>query len=101
MPRSRAAGRVEAGLHVARQRRRASRSRLRVFGGASQRLRVVAPGATALILTGARLTYATTRVFGDNQVGTEYAKGIQVSDDQIIRPLGDRLLTQFGKFMGS
>ena len=24
-----------------------------------------------------------------------------MSDDQIIKPLGDRLLTQFGKFMGS
>ena len=40
-------------------------------------------------------------MFGDNQVGTQYANGIQVSDDQIINPLGDRLLTQFGKFMGS
>ncbi|HET7048528.1 MAG TPA: alkaline phosphatase family protein [Solirubrobacteraceae bacterium] len=40
-------------------------------------------------------------MFGDNQVGTQYANGIQVSDDQIIKPLGDRLLTQFGKFMGS
>ena len=39
--------------------------------------------------------------FGHNQVGTEYANGIQVSDDQIIKPLGDRLLTQTGKFMGS
>ena len=39
--------------------------------------------------------------FGDNQVGTQYHKGIQVSDDQIINPIGNRLLTQFGKFMGS
>jgi YVTN family beta-propeller protein len=47
------------------------------------------------------MTYAATGGFGNNQVGTEYANGIQVSDDQIIKPLGDRLLTQFGKFMGS
>ncbi|HEY1518469.1 MAG TPA: alkaline phosphatase family protein [Solirubrobacteraceae bacterium] len=40
-------------------------------------------------------------IFGQNQVGTQYPNGIQVSDDQIINPLGDRLLTQFGKFMGS
>jgi YVTN family beta-propeller protein len=40
-------------------------------------------------------------VFGHNQVGTQYRNGIQVSDDQIIKPIGDRLLTQFGKFMGS
>jgi YVTN family beta-propeller protein len=47
------------------------------------------------------MAYATTVVFGDNQVGTQYRNGIQVSDDQIIKPIGDRLLTQFGKFMGS
>ncbi|HEY7049899.1 MAG TPA: alkaline phosphatase family protein [Jatrophihabitantaceae bacterium] len=40
-------------------------------------------------------------MFGHNQVGTQYRNGIQVSDDQIIKPIGDRLLTQFGKFMGS
>jgi hypothetical protein len=73
----------------------------RGFGGASRRLRIVALGATALVLAGAGVTYASTKVFGHNQVGTQYANGIQVSDDQIIKPLGDRLLTQFGKFMGS
>ena len=40
-------------------------------------------------------------MFGHNQVGTEYANGIQVSDNQIIKPLGERLETQLGKFMGS
>jgi YVTN family beta-propeller protein len=44
---------------------------------------------------------ATTVIFGDNQVGTQYKNGIQVSDDQIINPIGQRLVTQFGKFMGS
>jgi len=47
------------------------------------------------------MAFASTVVFGDNQVGTQYPNGIQVSDDQIINPIGDRLLTQFGKFMGS
>jgi hypothetical protein len=47
------------------------------------------------------MAFGTTVVFGDNQVGTQYRNGIQVSDDQIIKPIGDRLLTQFGKFMGS
>ena len=101
MLRSRGANRVEAGVRVTRQRRRVSRVRLGVFGGAGHRLRIVALGATALVLAGAGLTYASTKVFGHNQVGTQYANGIQVSDDQIIKPLGDRLLTQFGKFMGS
>ena len=47
------------------------------------------------------MAFGTTVVFGDNQVGTQYPNGIQVSDDQIIKPIGDRLLTQIGKFMGS
>ena len=101
MLRSRGANRVEKGVRVTRQRRRASRGRPWVFGGASHRFGIVALGATVVVLAGAGLTYASTRVFGHNQVGTEYADGIQVSDDQIIKPLGDRLLTQFGKFMGS
>jgi YVTN family beta-propeller protein len=101
MLRSRGANRVDAGLQVARHRRRGSKVRLVAFGGASHRLRFVALGATAVVLAGAGLSYASTVLFGDNQVGTEYANGIQVSDDQIIKPLGDRLLTQFGKFMGS
>jgi hypothetical protein len=53
------------------------------------------------VLVGAAGTYASTQVFGHNQVGTEYADGIQVSGDQIIKPFGERLLTKFGKFMGS
>ena len=69
--------------------------------GPGHRRRIVAAGAVAVVLTGAGVTYAGTEVFGHNQVGTEYANGIQVSDDQIIQPLGDRSLTKFGKFMGS
>ena len=44
---------------------------------------------------------AAPTVFGQHQVGTEYPNGLQVSDDQVIKPLGERLLTKFGKFMGS
>jgi YVTN family beta-propeller protein len=39
--------------------------------------------------------------FGSNQVGTQYPNGLQVSADQMIQPLGQRSLTQFGKFMAS
>src|SRR5215470_8648371 len=79
------------GMQVTRRRRRQT----------GRRLRVLVVGAAVLVLAAAGLTYASTEGFGDNQVGTEYANGIQVSDDQIIKPLGDRLVTQFGKFMGS
>jgi YVTN family beta-propeller protein len=58
-------------------------------------------GATAGVFAVAGAAYASTEIFGHNQVGTEYADGIQVSDDQIVKPLGDRLTTQLGKFMGS
>jgi YVTN family beta-propeller protein len=88
-------------MHVTRRRRPVSKGRLGVFGGTGHRLRNVAIVTTAVILVGAGVAYASTVGFGHNQVGTEYANGIQVSDDQIIQPLGDRLLTQFGKFMGS
>src|SRR5947209_2886870 len=101
MLKSRRTTRVHAGLQVTRQRRHVSRIRLGILSGASRRLRVVAVGAATLVLVGAGLSYASTQIFGHNQVGTEYSNGIQVSDDQIIKPLGDRLLTQFGKFMGS
>src|ERR687887_1114262 len=98
--RSRRADREEgAGLQVRRQRRRVSRGRLGVFGGNGRR--IVAAGAVAVVLVGAGVTYASTVGFGENQVGTEYANGIQVSGNQIIKPIGDRLVTEIGKFMGS
>ena len=88
------------GTQVTRRRRQVSRIRLGVLGRAGRRRRIIAAGATAVVLAGAGVTYAATGS-DQNQVGTEYANGIQVSDNQIIKPLGDRLLTQFGKFMGS
>src|SRR4051812_47016046 len=89
-------------MQVIRQRRPVSRARLGVLGdGAGRRVRIVAAGTAAVVIAGGGFAYASTAVFGHNQVGTEYANGIQVSSDQIIKPLGDRLLTKFGKFMGS
>src|SRR6476661_2422603 len=99
--RSRRTTRAELGTQVTRRRRRVSRVSVGLFHKSSDRLRVIAFGATAVVLAGAGLAYGSTQVFGHNKVGTTYANGIQVSDDQIVKPLGDRLLTQFGKFMGS
>jgi len=87
-------------MQVTRQRRGAPAGPSEVR--TRRRRRVVALGATvALALAGAGTAAATTNVFGHNKVGTEYSKGLQVSSDQIIKPLGERLVTQFGKFMGS
>src|ERR687887_917482 len=102
LSRSSSTDRVDGeGMQVTRQRRRVGRARFRVFGGTGHPRRIVAVGAAAVVLVGAAATYASTEVFGHNQVGTEYANGIQVSDDQIVKPIGERLLTKFGKFMGS
>ena len=86
-------------MHVTRRRR--PRETRRGFPGTGRRLRVVVAGTVTLALAGGGIAYATTEVFGQNQVGTEYPNGLQVSDDQVIKPIGDRLVTQFGKFMGS
>src|SRR3954463_1017510 len=102
LSRSSRENRIErTGVQVTRRRRRVSRAGLGVSAGTSHRRRIVAVGATAVVIAGAGVTYASTMGFGHNHVGTEYANGIQVSDDQIVKPLGDRLFTQLGKFMGS
>jgi len=66
-----------------------------------RRIRLVAAGTAALALAGGGIAYGTTTPFGHNQVGTTYPNGIQLASDQIIKPIGERLLTQYGKFMGS
>jgi YVTN family beta-propeller protein len=88
-------------MHVTRQRRKAPEGRIGLRGPTGRRLRIVAAGTAAAVIAGAGMAYASSEVFGHNQVGTQYRNGIQVSDNQIIKPLGDRLLTKFGKFMGS
>src|SRR5215472_16607272 len=98
-----ASPRIEGiGMQVTRQRRKVSRVRLGLPSWAGRRLRIAVAGTAAILAVGGGMTaYASTVGFGNNQVGTQYPNGIQVSDDQIINPIGDRLLTQFGKFMGS
>src|SRR5579859_6764784 len=92
-------------MQVTRQRRDDPRVGLLSFVRAGRHgrrtRRVVVGAACAFVVAGAGVAYAGTQAFGDNQVGTQYKDGIQVSSDQIINPIGDRLLTQFGKFMGS
>ena len=88
-------------MRVTRQRRSDPRARNGLTGGRTgRRIRIVAAGTTALAMAGGA-AYGSTGSFGDNQVGTTYPNGIQVSSDQIIKPIGERLLTQYGKIMGS
>ncbi|MHA3704586.1 phosphoesterase [Jatrophihabitans sp. YIM 134969] len=67
----------------------------------SRRARTVVVGSASLVLIGSSLASATTIPFGEQHVGTRYANGLQVSADQTIAPYGQRLLTKYGKFMGS
>ncbi|GAA2143572.1 alkaline phosphatase family protein [Nocardioides koreensis] len=66
----------------------------------SRKLPVGIIGGLALVVTGG-VAYGTTVGFGQHQVGSEYADGLQISSDQILDPLGERLMTPYGKFMGS
>ena len=86
-------------MHVVRQRKRVAGDRSGLLG--RHRLRLVIAGTAALAVVGTGTAYATTTIFGQNKVGTEYAGGLQVSSDQLLKPLGDRLMTPYGKFMGS
>src|ERR1700742_426927 len=87
----------EPGVQITRRRRVAPKRRRSV----ASRPAVVGVGAAAVVLAGGSVTLASSAVFGENEVGTEYADGLQVSGNQIIKPLGQRLVTQVGKFMGS
>ena len=88
-------------MHVIRNRRTDARSRSLSFGLTGRQLRLAGATATVLTVAGGGLAYAGTGVFGDHQVGSQSSKGIQISDDQVIKPIGDRLLTTDGKYMGS
>ncbi|MGN6608710.1 MAG: phosphoesterase [Jatrophihabitans sp.] len=85
-------------MHVTRQRVAKERSGLLDRVG---RRKLVVTGTVAVLAAGTGLASASSAIFGHNQVGTQYADGLQVSDNQLLQPLGDRLVTQIGKIMGS
>ena len=55
--------------------------------------------AVAVVGAGSGIAYASTRGFGTDQVGQTTDQGLVVSDDQIIKPIGDRLVINNGKIM--
>src|SRR5689334_1629044 len=86
-------------MHDVHQRTRAAGGRSGLLS--RRRLRIAVAGTAALAVVGTGAAYAGSSVFGQNQVGTEYAAGLQVSSNQVLKPLGQRLTTPYGKFMGS
>lgn len=86
-------------MQVTRHRRTASVAR--AAASRQTRLRAGIAGATVLVVAGGGMAYAASDVFGTRHVGVEYADGLQISDNQVIKPIGDRILTESGKFMGT
>jgi YVTN family beta-propeller protein len=87
-------------MQVRRQRRSATQHTTRPpWHRRPGRLVVVGIATLAVVSSGA--AYASTAVFGKHQVGTTSAAGLQISSDQVIKPLGDRVVTKYGKIMGS
>ncbi|WP_375491640.1 phosphoesterase, partial [uncultured Jatrophihabitans sp.] len=84
-------------MQVTRRRRTTTRR----LGLRGRRTTVVLVASAAVVLAGAGAAVADTTVFGHQQVGKTYKNGLQVSADQTIKPLGKRLSTPYGKFMGS
>ncbi|HWC23154.1 MAG TPA: alkaline phosphatase family protein [Flexivirga sp.] len=67
-----------------------------------RKFRIAIAGAAVLtVATGGLASAAPSGLFGDKQVGTEYRDGLLVSDNQFIKPIGERLVTENGKYMGS
>ena len=89
-------------MQVKRQRKRDGKSKLPGrFGGTKVRVVTAGSAAAVLVLTGTGIAVGSTIGFGTDQVGQTTKQGLVVSDNQIIKPIGDRLLTKLGKFMGS
>ena len=87
-------------MQVARQRRH-STGAAPEQARTNRRLRIALAGTAVLTIACGGIASAATDVFGNHTVGTEYANGLQVSDNQVIKPLGSRVMTEYGKFMGS
>jgi hypothetical protein len=68
---------------------------------AGHRVLAVTAAGCALALLGGGIATASTIALGAQQVGTQYSNGLQISTGQMIQPIGDRVMTPFGKLMGS
>ncbi|GGR87261.1 phosphoesterase [Micromonospora fulviviridis] len=90
-------------MQVTRRRRRVEKGepgllRRRI----GRRLPLVTAGTTAVVVAaGTGISFAQTHQFGTDQVGQVTDKGLVVSDDQYINPIGERLVVNNGKIMSS
>ncbi|SNS64152.1 40-residue YVTN family beta-propeller repeat-containing protein [Streptosporangium subroseum] len=84
-------------MHVTRQR--VSKARLGRFSRPTGRL--LAAATAVLVVAGGGIAYASTDMFGTDQVGQTTDKGLVVSGDQYVKPIGDSLVINNGKIMSS
>ncbi|MEV6828272.1 bifunctional YncE family protein/alkaline phosphatase family protein [Amycolatopsis sp. NPDC051102] len=72
-------------------------------GGSGRRFRFATAGSITLVLvaTGTGVGVASTRQFGEDQVGQVTGQGQVVAADQYLDPIGDRLVVNNGKIMAS
>jgi YVTN family beta-propeller protein len=91
-------------MQVTRHRRRVEKDRSGLLGrGKGRRIRVATAGATslALVAVGSGIAIASTHEFGTDEVGQTTNKGLVISSDQYLNPIGDRLVVNNGKIMAS
>ena len=88
-------------MQVTRRRRRVEKDqsgRRRI----NRRTTLVTAGTTAVVVAaGSGIAFATTYQFGTDQVGQTTRRGLVVSADQYIQPIGKRLVINNGKIMSS
>src|SRR5215472_5062875 len=85
------------------RRRRGPNAWARLYGRVGHRSRLVIAGAAVLAVvgTGSGLVYASTTGLGTEQADHTYNGGLVLPDDQVINPIGDRLVLNSGKIMSS
>src|SRR3954452_8738379 len=89
-------------MQVTRRRRRVEKVRTGLRGRPFVRRTVAMTAVTAVVVAaGTGAGFAQTHQFGTDQVGQLTARGLGVSADQYIKPIGERLVINNGKIMSS
>jgi YVTN family beta-propeller protein len=88
-------------MQVVRQRRHDPKFHPQFFGRLDRRVRLMIAGAVGLAVVGggSGVASASTQGLGTEQVGHTYGGALVVSSDQVVKPIGDRLVINNGKIM--
>src|SRR5690348_6020426 len=88
-------------MQVVRQRRPGPKASTRNPGRRDPRVRLVIAGAAVLAIVGggSGVASASTQGLGSEQAGHTYGGTEVLSGDQVIKPIGDRLVINNGKIM--